>query len=652
MQNLVGISLGRYQVLEQLGEGGMAVVYKAFDTKLERWVAIKIIRREAFAPSVLDEVRKRFDIEAKALARLSHPNIVKVHDYGEYDGAPYLVMEYVEGGMLKSRLGVLFQWTEAVRFLLPIANALAYAHANNIVHRDIKPGNILLTASDLPMLTDFGIAKILEAGEGVTLTGTGVGIGTPEYMAPEQGMGQPIDARVDIYALGVVLYELVTGRRPFHADTPMAVMLKHLSEPLPSPRIFVPSLPSEIEEIIVKALAKDPQDRYQNMEEMIAAFEQVLTLAPVLNQSRPTLSTQSKSPKIPPQNLPELKPQTRRQKSPWLWIGLGAVGMLALIFFGVRFARGANLRIQHATQTAQAMVVPSNTHEVIVLLPSATIEPLPVTVTSTSFSSPTPEPTPGIGSTQISPLDGMVMVYVPGGEFLMGAADWDDQALDDERPQHLLYLDAYWIDKTEVTNAMYARCVQAEACNPPVNTGSSTRASYFNDLAFEHYPVVYVSWIDASAYCAWAGRRLPSEAEWEKAARGADGRLYAWGNQSVSGGLLNFCDKNCPKDWRLVDIDDGFADTAPVGNYPAGASPYGALDMAGNVWEWVADWYAADYYAQSSMENPLGPASGDKRVLRGGSWDDDLAHVRVTVRYSLDPNEGFGYFGFRCALSP
>ena len=651
MQSLVGVTLGRYNVLEQLGEGGMAIVYKAFDTKLERLVAIKIIRREAFAPEALEQVRKRFDIEAKSLARLSHPNIVKVHDYGEYDGAPYLVMEYIEGGMLKNRTGVVIQWTEAIKFLLPIASALAYAHARNIVHRDIKPGNILLTADDQPMLTDFGIAKILEAGEGVTLTGTGVGIGTPEYMAPEQGMGQPIDPRADIYALGVVLYELVTGRRPFHADTPMAVMLKHFSEPLPSPRRFVPSLPVEVEQVIIKALAKDPQDRYRNMEEMIADLEHVLSIAPALMKPRTSID-EDETLKTIPQEQPPVKPPVTRHKSPWLWIGLGALGMLVLIFLFVRFIRGANLRQQLATLTAQALVLPSNTPEVIVLLPSATAEPPPATAAPTPLPSPTPEPALGIGSTMISPVDGMLLIFVPNGEFLMGAADWDNQATDDERPQHIVYLDAFWIDQTEVTNAMYARCVQAGACLPPSSSGSSTRAIYFNDLAFERYPVVYVSWIDASAYCTWAGRRLPSEAEWEKAARGTDGRLYVWGNQSVSGGLVNFCDKNCPKDWRLIDIDDGFADTSPVGNYPAGISPYGALDMAGNVWEWVADWYSVDYYVASPMENPPGPDSGDARALRGGSWDDDLAHVRVTARYSLPPTEQYGYFGFRCAISP
>ncbi|MGB9724679.1 MAG: serine/threonine-protein kinase, partial [Chloroflexia bacterium] len=242
----IGQSVGRYHIVEQLGEGGMATVYKAYDTRLEREVALKVIRRGAFPPEQLERILRRFEREAKALARLTHPNIVGLIDYGEYEGSPYLVMEYLPGGTLKklleARAGRPLPWEEAVRLLLPIARALHFAHRQGFIHRDVKPSNILITESGEPMLSDFGIAKLLETEE-TTLTGTGVGVGTPEYMAPEQGLGRKVDARADVYALGVVLYELVTGRKPYTADTPMAVVFKHLSDPLPRPRAYVPELP-------------------------------------------------------------------------------------------------------------------------------------------------------------------------------------------------------------------------------------------------------------------------------------------------------------------------------------------------------------------------------------------------------------------------
>jgi serine/threonine protein kinase len=272
MSSLIGQSLGRYQILEQLGEGGMAKVFKAHDDRLDRFVAIKVIRIDQFAPSMLEEMLRRFEREARALAQLSYPNIVHVYDFGEYEGAPYLVMEYLSGGTLKLRSDTPMPWQKALKIILPISQALASAHEHNIIHRDIKPGNILLTEKGQPMLSDFGIAKILESNEAGTLTGTGMGIGTPEYMAPEQWTGQS-GPKSDIYSLGVVLYELVTGRKPYTADTPVGVMLKQVKEPLPHPRQFVPDLPLELENVILKALERQPEDRYQNMAEFTAALE-------------------------------------------------------------------------------------------------------------------------------------------------------------------------------------------------------------------------------------------------------------------------------------------------------------------------------------------------------------------------------------------
>lgn len=296
MENLIGHTIDRYHILEQLGRGGMATVYKAYDTRLERDVAIKIIRREAFPAENYDRILKRFEREAKAMAKLSHPNIVKVHDYGEHNGLPYLVLEYLPGGSIKKYLGQSMDWRNAAKLILPIAKALDYANQRGFIHRDIKPSNILITDSGEPMLSDFGIAKILNAENTQTLTATGVGVGTPVYMSPEQGMGQDIDARADVYSLGIVFYELITGRKPFEADTPMAVVVKHLHDPLPCPTQYISDLPEKVEKILYKCLAKQPQDRYADMGAFAKTLKDALTgQNGILSPSRPIDTTKTKS---------------------------------------------------------------------------------------------------------------------------------------------------------------------------------------------------------------------------------------------------------------------------------------------------------------------------------------------------------------------
>ena len=260
-----GQQFEHYQLIAKLGQGGMATVYKAYDTRLERDVAIKVVRKESIPPEQLERILKRFEREAKALAKFIHPNIVPVHDYGEYQGAPFLVMAYLPGGTLKERIGRPVPVRDALGYVIPIASALGYAHQRGVIHRDVKPSNILTTEDGALMLSDFGIAQILEEAT-TQLTATGMGVGTPEYMAPEQWQGKATAAS-DQYALGVVLFELLTGRKPYSAETPLAVALKVMSEPLPRPSDLAPDIPEEVEKVLYKALARDPQDRYEDMVE-------------------------------------------------------------------------------------------------------------------------------------------------------------------------------------------------------------------------------------------------------------------------------------------------------------------------------------------------------------------------------------------------
>ena len=281
--------------------------------------------------------------------------------------------------------------------------------------------------------------------------------------------------------------------------------------------------------------------------------------------------------------------------------------------------------------------------------PDNTATPLPVT--------PTVSPTvqPAIGSSRTGEVDGMVQVFVPAGEFLMGSTDPEARNTTKngraypEIPQHTVYLDSYWIDKYEVTNSQYALCVDAGVCGPPWVNNSYTYANYFGSPEFKDYPIIWVTWYQARGYCEWAGRRLPTEAEWEKAARGTDGQKYPWGNEPVSGERANFCDINCTRNIANPRYDDGFPDTAPVGSFPAGASPYGAMDMSGNVWEWVSTLIQPYPYDAADGREDL-DAPGE-RTWRGGPWSNGYWWMRSSVRYRSVPEYKWYVLGFRCASS-
>jgi serine/threonine protein kinase len=275
MDQLIGQTLGRYRITEALGEGGMAQVFKAFQPGLERVVAVKVLpeyymRDERFLA--------RFQREAQAIAHLSHPNILPVYDFGREGDLTYIVMQYVDGGTLKDLLDDELPYERIGDLLGQAADALDYAHGQGILHRDVKPSNMLIERRQRVLLSDFGLAKMV--GDQESITATGVGIGTPAYMSPEQGQGEGVDARTDVYALGVILYEMVTGRVPFRAETPMAVIIKHVTAPLPLPRSINPAVPKSVEAVILKALAKDKEDRYASAGAMMTAFKRALAEAP------------------------------------------------------------------------------------------------------------------------------------------------------------------------------------------------------------------------------------------------------------------------------------------------------------------------------------------------------------------------------------
>ena len=634
---------GHYRIEAEIGRGTYGRVYRGRDTKLDRPVAIKELARgvDELGSSVFADYVRRFEREARVQAGFNHPNIVHVYELiQESADRLYLVMELVDGESLRdalARRGPL-PVDEAVRITSDILAGLAVVHADprDIVHRDIKPSNVLLTKSGQAKLADFGLAQV---GDESMRSGAGQPHpGTAFYMSPEQSSTfDYLYPASDVFSVGCVLFEMLTG-----------VTYKRAQRERQTLQALRPDTAEWLAVLTAQALAKDPEDRPANGAEMgrllaeaqgkaeeeaeaarLAEEEQQQREA--AEQTRSAAERQARAEAIhktarETERWRQAEAGTmRRRVLPW---GVGAIAVLALVW--VIGILGVVLIIwQQGIGRGSHTVPPTWT-------PIRTITTQPTSVL-------------GVGSTRTSAVDGMVQVYVPAGWFLMGSNDADPDADDDEKPQRQVYLDAFWIDRTEVTSAQYARCVAAGSCGQP---------RWPTEEA--NHPIESVYWRDASIYCRWAGRRLPTEAEWEKATRGTDGRIFPWGNQDVAGDLLNFMDRtfgirtNMSEDIRAqvdMTVDDGFSLSAPVGTYPKGASPYGALDMAGNAWEWVADWYDETYYASAPSRNPTGPTSGQYRIWRGGAAAYQQSQARTAARFLIEADWTYDV-GFRCVSSP
>jgi serine/threonine protein kinase len=738
MAELIGRKLGQYEIFSLLGEGGMASVYRARQSNMNRDVAIKVI--ESKLARNPDFVR-RFEREAQTVAALSNTHVLKVFDFGEQDGLLYIVMELLHGGSLAARIGGKPLPLETVaRLLEQIASALDYAHRRGIIHRDLKPQNVLLDDDGNAVLTDFGIAKLL-LSDATSLTQSGTAMGTPTYMSPEQWKGQNIDARSDIYALGIMAFEMLSGEVPFKADTPFAMMHQHVSVPPPSFGKVPPGIPASVEKVIHKALAKNPEDRFQSAGEFATAFRAALSGKTPPGVEIPPHSVSSPSQKITAPYVAESADKSsiiavQKPRSTGGFV-VAAVMLLAVVGGIVLFAlNAANNNTSQVTTIGAGQEIgaipsssptttdqppsdtptsepteqlPVNLETVVVLTQgsrltettvaiasftktptsTATVTPdlnlsaaavinatdtaIAVTMTANAIASftktPTPTdtltpsntPTPSATSTStptytpsVTPLPtiapgttridsfGIMQVYVPAGCFMMGNdLVHDPNARSDEQPAHEVCIThPYWIDMNEVTNASYAAFISAGGySNRDLWSdagwnwkGTRGAPNDYDDFTGEQQPRVGLTWYEAEAYANWRGCRLPTEAQWEFAARGPDSLIYPWGDEWNSA--------NANTDRRV-------GGTANVGSYPDGTSWVGAKDMSGNVWEWVADWYDSDYYTRSPKNDPAGADGGQYRTLRGGSWSYSPTFARTGSRNGGNPVSVLPFIGFR-----
>jgi serine/threonine-protein kinase len=575
---------------------------------------------------LLTQNSKPFVHTIKAVAQLKQPNILPVYEYGVEDDLAYITMRLVTGGTLAARRAQnlenkrsLPSLRETAIFFRQIAAALDYAHRHRVLHLDIKPSNIIFDSEGTAYLIDFGIARFK--------TGT-------------LSTGEELSQADDRYALTASIATLLADPLPFDFNDPACTIGDHLDEFTEVLQTRYPKAADVLVPLFQRAFASDPADRFPTAQECSKAFNALRsTHAETTNffsvyTTRPPLPGEIQA-LITPQAQDDLQPEPEPavvstapdnpipvQKYPIY--NNPAFWLLLLVIFA--FIAGMLLTRPQLRGGSDEADSGNNS----------------------SLPQSTPIPNAAMGESGITensawtPVERMVnnlpMVQVPDGCFMMGR---ERSNKDFEVPVHQVCLTSFWIGKTEVTNAQYRACVDAGACEPPSDR------TYFDDPEYDNYPVVFVNWMQAKSFAEWAGGSLPTEAQWEYAARGPENWLYAWGNDH-DGTRLNFCDASCARDPKDSEFDDGYPMFAPVGSFPDGKSWVGASDMTGNVWEWVADWYGI--YSEAAQIDPTGPAEGDKRVLRGGSWTNTLEAVRTTYRTDAGPALQQSQAGFRIAM--
>jgi formylglycine-generating enzyme required for sulfatase activity/serine/threonine protein kinase len=697
---LIGTTIAdKYAVESVVGEGGFAVVYRAMHVLWRRPVAVKVFK--ALGEVAQHERKKLLDDfiqEGALLADLSERStaICQARDVGmlttsRNEHVPYMVLEWLEGrpleGVLEAeRLAAvpLRSLEQTIRLLDPIAEALALAHKKGIVHRDVKPANVFVLGdprgSDVSVkLLDFGIAKVVQDAQkmGFGKTAGHITSFTPSYGAPEQfnrayGATGPW---TDVFALALVTVETLTGREPLSGDT-LVQLAYAASDPTvrPTPRTYGATTSDEVDAVFVKAMAVKPDDRYQNAGEFWNALRNVAVGHAVVAvgsvQSAPAMSVASTADTV---------------------LRVSAVGATAVAppsGPSPHSAAAAEASSQVAAggerspkPKSQGLVIGAVLGVIVI---AGGVGAIMIKGGKSSANGADPvtneRATSGLasGSQAVVPQEKACppgMKRIPGGEYFMGSDEKDAEA--NEKPPHKVKLAAYCLDELEVTVARYKACSDRGGC---LRAGRENDWENITPLQHEIYdplcnivdpvgraqhPINCVSWEQAKRYCEAEDARLPTEAEWEFAARGSDGRIYPWGDGKPSAELLNACGKECVA-WMkknpdpdqpiasMFQEDDGFANTAPVGSFPKGKSSWGIHDIAGNVWEWVADWYAAydPASANTTTTDPKGPSNGAERVIRGGAWNGaQPSWVRPAWRFHAAATNRTHGTGFRCAKS-